>query len=130
MYGSTSTLTASCTVWMGRSRHIQTVSRVQGICPKDGAMDQWRAQPRVLLYPLRLAPDKLLAYSHHSAATDTSGAADLVIDARRGRLLKALNKLLMGPVLMAPMERLRLHSYALLGIMLVLHIACYVAVTM
>ncbi len=54
----------------------------------------------------------------------------MVVDARRSRLLKALNKLLMGPVLMAPMERLRLHSYALLGLMLVLHIACYVVVKM
>ncbi len=65
-----------------------------------------------------------------AAATDASDAVELMIDSRRGRLLKALNKLLMGPVLMGPMERLRLHSYALLAAMLVVHIVCYVAVRM
>ncbi len=52
-----------------------------------------------------------------------------MVDTRRGRLLKALNKLLMGPVLLAPMQRLRLHSYTLLALMLATHIGCYVAIT-
>ncbi|GFR45040.1 hypothetical protein Agub_g6410 [Astrephomene gubernaculifera] len=67
-----------------------------------------------------------------SAITGTSGnpsMVELMIDARRGRLLRSLRKVLMGPLLMGPLERLRLHSYALLAVMLLTHIACYVVVT-
>lgn len=67
---------------------------------------------------------------HPAGTTDTAGVVELVVDARRSRLLKALNKLLLGPVLMGPMERLRLHSYSLLALMLLLHIACYVVIKM
>ncbi len=76
---------------------------------------------------LLLACDAILLL-HGAATTDTGGAVEMVVDARRSRLLKALNKLLLGPVLMGPMERLRLHSYSLLVLMLLLHVACYVVI--
>ncbi|EFJ46271.1 hypothetical protein VOLCADRAFT_93382 [Volvox carteri f. nagariensis] len=69
------------------------------------------------------------AASGVTSLTDNQSAIDVVVDARRGKLLKSLQKLLMGPLLMAPLERLRLHSYCLLALMLATHIACYVVVT-
>lgn len=37
-------------------------------------------------------------------------------------------QVLMGPVLMGPLDRLRLHTYIVLGLMLLTHIICYVVV--
>ena len=55
--------------------------------------------------------------------TDASGAGELVIDSRRGRLLKALQKLVCGPMLMEPLEKLRKHTYAIFLLMLITHVS-------
>ncbi|PNW74156.1 hypothetical protein CHLRE_13g587550v5 [Chlamydomonas reinhardtii] len=68
------------------------------------------------------------AASGITGITDATSVSELQIDSRRGRLLKALTKLLCGPMLMEPLERLRLHSYLILAFMLVTHIICYVIV--
>ncbi|GIL56338.1 hypothetical protein Vafri_11716 [Volvox africanus] len=64
-----------------------------------------------------------------SSATDATSASEVVIDARRARLLKALNKLLLGPVLMKHMDRLRFRSYYLIAVMFLTHLIAYVIIT-
>ncbi|KAG2447634.1 hypothetical protein HYH02_007552 [Chlamydomonas schloesseri] len=59
---------------------------------------------------------------------DASSVSEFMIDARRGKLLKALNKLVLGASLTAPLERLRYHSYAVLLVMLLVHVVCFVLV--
>ena len=61
--------------------------------------------------------------------TDATSVSELQIDSRRGRLLKALTKLLCGPMLMEPLERLRLHSYGILAMILLTHVVAYVVIT-
>ncbi|PNW76743.1 hypothetical protein CHLRE_11g469500v5 [Chlamydomonas reinhardtii] len=68
------------------------------------------------------------AASGITSVTDGASTVDITVDARRGRLLKQLRKVLMGPVLMGPLDRLRLHTYIVLGLMLLTHIICYVVV--
>jgi hypothetical protein len=68
------------------------------------------------------------AASGITGVTDATSVSELQIDSRRGRLLKALTKLLCGPMLMEPLERLRLHTYGILLFMLVTHVICYVIV--
>ncbi|KAG2432252.1 hypothetical protein HXX76_009170 [Chlamydomonas incerta] len=68
------------------------------------------------------------AASGITSITDGASTVDMTVDARRGRLLKQLRKVLMGPVLMVPLDRLRLHTYMVLGLMLLTHIVCYVVV--
>ncbi|KAG2443224.1 hypothetical protein HYH02_009297 [Chlamydomonas schloesseri] len=68
------------------------------------------------------------AASGITGITDATSVSELQIDSRRGRLLKALTKLLCGPMLMEPLERLRLHSYCIMLFMLVTHVICYVIV--
>ena len=63
-----------------------------------------------------------------AGVTDATSVSELQIDSRRGRLLKALTKLLCGPMLMEPLERLRLHSYVIIAIMLVTHVVTYVII--
>ncbi|KAG2486667.1 hypothetical protein HYH03_014722 [Edaphochlamys debaryana] len=69
------------------------------------------------------------AASAFSATTDNSTASELVIDSRRGRLLKTLNKLLMGPSLMVHVDRLRVHSYFLIMLMFTAHLIGYLVIT-
>ncbi|KAG2494774.1 hypothetical protein HYH03_007018 [Edaphochlamys debaryana] len=69
------------------------------------------------------------AASAYSAATSDADVNEVVIDARRGRLLKALHKTVLGPSIATPMDRLRLHSYACVAVMLVVHIVAYVIIT-
>nr|ACF39778.1 PAS domain sensory protein FXL1 [Chlamydomonas reinhardtii] len=68
------------------------------------------------------------AASGITSVTDATSVSELQIDSRRGRLLKALTKLLCGPMLMEPLERLRLHSYVIIAIMLVTHVVTYVII--
>ncbi|KAG2443480.1 hypothetical protein HXX76_001833 [Chlamydomonas incerta] len=68
------------------------------------------------------------AASGITSVTDGTSVSELQIDSRRGRLLKALTKLLCGPMLMEPLERLRLHSYAILALMLITHVVTYVVI--
>ncbi|KAG2450421.1 hypothetical protein HYH02_004923 [Chlamydomonas schloesseri] len=69
------------------------------------------------------------AASGISSVTDGSaGGTELLIDSRRARLLKALQKMLLGPTLADPMEKLRVHSYALLALMLTMHIISYIII--
>ncbi|KAG2443454.1 hypothetical protein HXX76_001811 [Chlamydomonas incerta] len=68
------------------------------------------------------------AASGITGITDATSVSELQIDSRRGRLLKALTKLLCGPMLMEPLERLRLHSYGIMAFMLITHVICYVIV--
>ncbi|KAG2423934.1 hypothetical protein HXX76_014875 [Chlamydomonas incerta] len=69
------------------------------------------------------------AASGYTSVTDTSGAGELVIDSRRGRLLKALQKLVCGPVLAEPMDKLRKHTYAIFALMLITHVITYVVIS-
>ncbi|GLI70439.1 hypothetical protein VaNZ11_015349 [Volvox africanus] len=69
------------------------------------------------------------AASGVTSVTDNQSSLDVVVDMRRGKLLKSLRRVLMGPFLMTPWERMRLHSYFLLTFMLLTHIACYIVVT-
>eukprot|EP00198_Chlamydomonas_reinhardtii_P005487 XP_001694823.1 predicted protein [Chlamydomonas reinhardtii] len=69
------------------------------------------------------------AASGFTSVTDASGAGELVIDSRRGRLLKALQKLVCGPMLMEPLEKLRKHTYAIFLLMLITHVVTYVVVS-
>ncbi|GIL50772.1 hypothetical protein Vafri_6912 [Volvox africanus] len=64
-----------------------------------------------------------------SSATDATSISEYVIDARRGRLLKSLSKLLLGPALMTHIDRLRLQSYFLITIMFIAHIISYCIIT-
>ncbi|KAG2443202.1 hypothetical protein HYH02_009279 [Chlamydomonas schloesseri] len=68
------------------------------------------------------------AASGITSVTDATSVSELQIDSRRGRLLKALTKLLCGPMLMEPLERLRLHSYAIVLLMLVTHVVTYIII--
>ncbi|KAG2446966.1 hypothetical protein HYH02_008120 [Chlamydomonas schloesseri] len=68
------------------------------------------------------------AASGITSVTDGASTVDVTVDARRGRLLKQLRKVLMGPVLMGPLDKLRLHTYLVLGLMLLTHVVCYVVV--
>ncbi|KAG2443479.1 hypothetical protein HXX76_001832 [Chlamydomonas incerta] len=69
------------------------------------------------------------AASGITSVTDATSVSELQIDSRRGRLLKALTKLLCGPMLMEPLERLRLHSYGILALILITHVVAYVVIT-
>ncbi|KAG2493141.1 hypothetical protein HYH03_008565 [Edaphochlamys debaryana] len=69
------------------------------------------------------------AASAFSATTDQSDANEVVIDARRGRLLKALHKTVLGVSITTPLERLRVHSFACVAIMLIVHVVSYIIVT-
>ncbi|GIL75466.1 hypothetical protein Vretifemale_5250, partial [Volvox reticuliferus] len=69
------------------------------------------------------------AASGITTSTDMQSGTELIIDSRRCRLLKALTKQLAGPVLMTPMERLRLHSYLLLAVMVATHVVAYIVMT-
>ncbi|GLC73343.1 hypothetical protein PLESTF_001365300 [Pleodorina starrii] len=70
------------------------------------------------------------AASGFTSSTDAGSTSELLlVDSRRSRLLKALTKLLAGPALTTPLERLRLHSYALLAVMLTTHVVAYIVVT-
>ncbi|GIL48962.1 hypothetical protein Vafri_5459 [Volvox africanus] len=62
------------------------------------------------------------------AFTDASSAVDvdLSADTRRARLLKRLYKLFSGPHLMAPLLRMRYHTWLLLAVMLIAHVVMYV----
>ncbi|GLI61938.1 hypothetical protein VaNZ11_004468 [Volvox africanus] len=64
-----------------------------------------------------------------TSSTDMQSGSELIIDTRRCRLLKALTKQLAGPVLMRPMERLRLHSYVLLVVMVTTHVVAYIVIS-
>ncbi|KAG2497227.1 hypothetical protein HYH03_004816 [Edaphochlamys debaryana] len=68
------------------------------------------------------------ANSGFTSLTDGTSASELQIDSRRGRLLRSLQKLMMGPMLMVPLERLRVHTYILILIMLVTHTVTYVVI--
>ncbi|KAG2423294.1 hypothetical protein HXX76_015443 [Chlamydomonas incerta] len=59
---------------------------------------------------------------------DASSVSEFMIDTRRGKLLKALNKLVLGASLTAPLDRLRYHSYGVLLVMLLVHVVCFVLV--
>ncbi|KAG2441028.1 hypothetical protein HXX76_003881 [Chlamydomonas incerta] len=66
------------------------------------------------------------AASGITSVTDGStGGAELLIDSRRARLLKMLSKMLLGATLADPMEKLRVHSYILLALMMCMHIISY-----
>ncbi|KXZ46877.1 hypothetical protein GPECTOR_40g611 [Gonium pectorale] len=69
------------------------------------------------------------AASGITSITDAQSVFEVAVDARRSRLLRSLQKLLCGPLLAAPLQRLRLHSYGLLALMLAAHVGCYVAIT-
>ncbi|GFR46145.1 hypothetical protein Agub_g7671, partial [Astrephomene gubernaculifera] len=69
------------------------------------------------------------AASAYSGTSDQTSVTDVVVDARRGRLLRALNKLLLGPSLMTHLNRLRLASYLIIAIMFLAHVISYVAIT-
>ncbi|GIM04910.1 hypothetical protein Vretimale_9369 [Volvox reticuliferus] len=64
-----------------------------------------------------------------SSATDATSMSEYMIDARRGRLIKGLSKLLLGPALMTHIDRLRLQSYLLITIMFLAHIISYCIIT-
>ncbi len=64
-----------------------------------------------------------------TGATDGTSVSEVVIDARRARLLKALNKLLMGPALTSHISRLKLQSYAIIAVMFLMHLIAYVVIT-
>ncbi|GLC68270.1 hypothetical protein PLESTF_000670100 [Pleodorina starrii] len=64
-----------------------------------------------------------------SSATDATSMTECVIDARRGRLLKALGKLLLGPAFLKHVDRLRLQSYLLIAVMFIAHIISYTIIT-
>ncbi|GLI60701.1 hypothetical protein VaNZ11_002794 [Volvox africanus] len=64
-----------------------------------------------------------------SSATDATSISEYVIDARRGRLLKSLSKLLLGPALMTHIDRLRMQSYFLIAVMFIAHIISYCIIT-
>ncbi|EFJ47903.1 hypothetical protein VOLCADRAFT_104960 [Volvox carteri f. nagariensis] len=64
-----------------------------------------------------------------SSATDATSVSEYMIDSRRGRLLKALHKQLLGPALMKHVDRLRLQSFLLIGIMFVAHVIAYSIIT-
>ncbi|KAG2482503.1 hypothetical protein HYH03_018578 [Edaphochlamys debaryana] len=68
------------------------------------------------------------AASAYSATTDQTDANEAMIDARRGRLLKALHKTVLGPSLAAPLDRLRVTSFACIAVMLIVHIVGYVII--
>lgn len=58
-----------------------------------------------------------------------AGPEEILVDSRRGRVLKKLIKLLHSARLEAPLGRLRVQSWIVLGVMLVTHIVCYVVIT-
>ncbi|GIL88290.1 hypothetical protein Vretifemale_16221 [Volvox reticuliferus] len=64
-----------------------------------------------------------------SSATDATSVSEVVIDARRAKLLKALNKLVLGPALIKHMDRLRLRSYSLIALMFFTHLIAYMIIT-
>ncbi|KAG2486663.1 hypothetical protein HYH03_014719 [Edaphochlamys debaryana] len=68
------------------------------------------------------------APSAYSATTDQTDASEAVIDARRGRLLKALHKTVLGPTLATPLDRLRVHSFACIAVLLIVHIIGFLIV--
>lgn len=59
---------------------------------------------------------------------DTASSLDLALDTRRVKLLKGLQKILLGPALTIPLDRMRIHSYMLIGVMLLTHVVAYVVV--
>ncbi|GIM12312.1 hypothetical protein Vretimale_15676, partial [Volvox reticuliferus] len=67
--------------------------------------------------------------SGFTSATDQSSATDLAIDARRQKLHRALDKVLLGPSLALPVTRLHFTSYAIMAIILLAHVICYIVVT-
>ncbi|PNW79942.1 hypothetical protein CHLRE_08g373200v5 [Chlamydomonas reinhardtii] len=70
------------------------------------------------------------AASAISGLTDQSAATtEVMVDARRGRLLKAMNRLLLGPSLMSHINRLRTHAYGIIAAMFLMHIISYVLIT-
>ncbi|GFR46157.1 hypothetical protein Agub_g7684 [Astrephomene gubernaculifera] len=69
------------------------------------------------------------AASAYSGTSDQTSVTEVVVDARRGRLLRALNKLLLGPSLMTHLNRLRLASYLIIAIMFLAHVISYIAIT-
>ncbi|KAG2431591.1 hypothetical protein HYH02_013284 [Chlamydomonas schloesseri] len=70
------------------------------------------------------------AASGISGLTDQSAATtEVMVDARRGRLLKAMNRLLLGPALTYHIDRLRTHSYGIISVMFLMHIISYVLIT-
>ncbi|KAG2486668.1 hypothetical protein HYH03_014723 [Edaphochlamys debaryana] len=69
------------------------------------------------------------AASAFTATTDTSAASELVIDSRRSRLHKVLNKLLMGASFTAHVDRLRIHSYFIIVMMFTAHLVGYLVIT-
>ncbi|GIL74348.1 hypothetical protein Vretifemale_4277, partial [Volvox reticuliferus] len=91
----------------------------------DGAADKWERGSE----GGDSSAEGSQAASGVTSVTDNQSSLDVVVDMRRGKLLKSLRRVLMGPLLMTPWERMRLHSYALLAFMLLTHIACYVVVT-
>ncbi|GIL67639.1 hypothetical protein Vafri_20979 [Volvox africanus] len=66
--------------------------------------------------------------SGFTSVTDQSSDTDLTINVRRQRLHKALDKVLLGPSLALPVTRLHLTSYAIMAIMLMAHVVCYIVV--
>ncbi|KAG2445381.1 hypothetical protein HXX76_000003 [Chlamydomonas incerta] len=70
------------------------------------------------------------AASGISGLTDQSAATtEVMVDARRGRLLKAMNRLLLGPALMYHINRLRMHSYGIIAVMFLMHIISFISIT-
>ncbi|KAG2434419.1 hypothetical protein HYH02_012249 [Chlamydomonas schloesseri] len=69
------------------------------------------------------------AASGFTSVTDASGANELMIDSRRGRLLKALQKLVCGPILAEPMDKLRRHTYMIFALMLITHVITYLVIS-
>ncbi|KAG2497902.1 hypothetical protein HYH03_004167 [Edaphochlamys debaryana] len=63
------------------------------------------------------------------SATETASVSEVVVDARRSKLLKGLERVLMGPTLTEPLNRLRVHGYLILAVMLLTHIICYIVAT-
>ncbi|KXZ48850.1 hypothetical protein GPECTOR_25g435 [Gonium pectorale] len=68
------------------------------------------------------------AASAISGTSDATSVTDVVVDARRGRLLKALNRLMLGPSLMGHVKRLHLHSYGLIAVMFLAHLISYIII--
>jgi len=59
----------------------------------------------------------------------TTQREEVLVDSRRGRVLRKLTKLLTGATVMVPLQRCHTHTYIVLGTMLVAHVVCYVIIT-
>ncbi|KAG2429691.1 hypothetical protein HYH02_013949 [Chlamydomonas schloesseri] len=73
--------------------------------------------------------DAMSASGGHGGGLSDGGSVadvDIAVDARRARLLKRLLKVLGGPSLALPLERLRFRSLVVLGVMVAVHVVCYV----